>query len=214
MKKMYYVPGLISALLIPVLFWFYGSQRVHEPYTVMDLGLPAKIRAGATDSLETFEHYRSWNYKKIIVQPNTALENQQYYVSELKKLQARNEKQTGIEFVIGDKNNYQDFIALIDAMKLAKQETYGVDVEKTNHFFAIHMYKDPNATRRNYNNGGSCVVNNVYYKEKLVLNLIKPETFIDHVPSQTYYILFGFLLFLNISMFSIKENLQLKRTFA
>ncbi|WP_346984693.1 hypothetical protein [Chryseobacterium sp. POE27] len=214
MKRIYYVPGLISALLIPVLFWFYGSQRVHEPYTVMDLGLPAKLRAGATDSLETFEHYRNWNYKKIIVQPNTALQNQQYYVSELKKLQARNEKETGIEFVIGDKNNYQDFIALIDAMKLAKQEAYGVDVEKTNHFFAVHMYKDPNATRRDYNSGGTCVVDNEYYKEKLVLNLIKPETFIDHVPNQTYYIIFGFLLFLNISMFSIKENLQLKRTYA
>lgn len=214
MKKIYYVPGLISALLIPVLFLFYGSQRVHEPYTVMDLGLPAKIRAGATDSLETFEDYRNWNYKKIIVQPNTALQNRTYYVSELKKLQARNEKETGIEFVIGDKNNYQDFIALIDAMKLAKQETYGVDVEKTNHFFAIHMYKDPNATRKDYNSFGSCVVDNVYYKEKLVLNLIKPETFIDYIPNQTYYILFGFLLFLNISMFSIKENLQLKKKFA
>lgn len=56
--------------------------------------------------------------------------------------------------MIGDKNNYQDFIALIDAMKLAKQETYGVDVEKTNHFFAVHMYKDPNAVEREYICGG------------------------------------------------------------
>lgn len=81
------------------------------------------------NSIASFEPFRNWNYKKIIVQPNSALRNQQYYVSELKKLQARNEKETGIEFVIGDKNNYQDFIALIDAMKLANQETYGVDAE-------------------------------------------------------------------------------------
>ncbi|MFY7815162.1 MAG: hypothetical protein ACOVRK_08220 [Chryseobacterium taeanense] len=181
MKRIYYVPGLISALLIPVLFWYYGSQRIHAPYTVLDLGLPAKIRAGATDSLETFEHYRNWNYKKIVVQPNTALQNRAYYVSELKKLQERNEKETGIEFVIGDKNNYQDFIALIDAMKLAKQETYGVDVEKTNHFFAVHIYKDPNAVERDYICGG--VVGGEYYDAKIALNFLKPETFINHVQS-------------------------------
>lgn len=212
MKRIYYIPGLISALLIPVLFWYYGSQRTHEPYTVMDLGLPAKAKKGTENSLNTFEPYRKWNYKKIIVQPNMALQNQQYYVSELKKLQARNEKETGIEFVIGDKNNYQDFIALIDAMKLAKQEAYGVDVEKTNHFFAVHTYKDPNAVEREYICGG--VVGGEYDEEKTALNFLKPETFINHVPQQTYYIIFGFLLFLNISMFSIKENLQLKRTFA
>lgn len=49
--------------------------------------------------------------------------------------------------------------------------------------------------------------------KKAALNLFKPETYINHVPKQTYYIIFGFLLFLNISMFSIKENLQLKKTF-
>ncbi|WP_262483463.1 hypothetical protein [Chryseobacterium luteum] len=35
------------------------------------------------------------------------------------------------------------------------------------------------------------------------------------LPIQSYYAIFGFLLFLNISMFSIKENLQIQRkTFA
>jgi hypothetical protein len=193
MRKIFYVPGLISALLIPVLFWFYGSQRTHEPYTVTDIGLPAKIKKGMENYNVTFEPFRNWNYKKIIVHPNTALQNQQYYVSELKKLQARNEKETGIEFVIGDKNNYQDFIALIDAMKLAKQEAYGVDMEKTNHFFAVHMYKDPNEKT---NPGCGGVVGGGYYKEQASLNLIKPETFINHVSKQSFYIIFGFLLFL------------------
>ncbi|MDQ0593752.1 hypothetical protein QFZ37_002121 [Chryseobacterium ginsenosidimutans] len=207
MKKIYYVPGLISALLIPILFWYYGNQRVHPQYTVIDLGLPAKL---TKDTYKySFEPYRNWNYKKIIVNPNTALQNQQYYVSELKKIQARNEKETGIEFVIGDKNNYQDFVALIDAMKLAKHESYGVDVEKTNHFFAIHEYKDPNKIEEEYTPICGGVVGGEYYVEKNTLNLIKPETFISHVPKQTYYIIFGFLLFLNISMLSIKERFQL-----
>ncbi len=212
MKKIFYVPGLISALLIPILFWYYGSQRIHPQYTVIDLGLPAKHKY--RDKFDnTFEQFRNWNYQKIVVKPNTALQNQQFYVSELKKLQARNEKETGIEFVIDNQNNYQDFIALIDAMKLAKQESYGVDVEKTDHFFALHFYKDPNKIEKANDVIGGCIVYMDNFK-KDTLNLMKPETFIDHLPKQAYYILFGFLLFLNVSMLSIKENLQTKRTFA
>ncbi|MCS3868841.1 hypothetical protein J3D55_001757 [Chryseobacterium ginsenosidimutans] len=208
MKKIYYVPGLISALLIPILFWYYGNQRVHPQYTVVDLGIPPKL---TKDTYKySLEPLRNWNYKKIVVEPNTAVKNQQYYVSELKKLQARNEKETGIEFVIGDKNNYPDFVALIDAMKLANQESYGVDVGKTDHFFAIHFYKDPNRIEKASDVIGGCIVYMDDFKEA-TLNLIKPETYINHVPNQTYYIIFGFLLFLNISMLSIKERFQLQR---
>ncbi len=212
MRKIYYVPGLVSALIIPALFWYYGNQSVHPQYTVMDLGLPAKPKKGMTDLINSFEPYRNWNYKKIIVQPNTALQNQQYYISELKKLQVRNVKETGIEFVIGDQNNYQDFIALIDAMKISKQDTFGVDIEKTNHLFAVHLYEDPSKSERAYDVIGKCVLYTDDFK-KNTLNLIRPETLINYVPKQTYYIIFGFLIFLHISMFSIKENLQLKKTF-
>lgn len=123
MRKIYYVPGLISALLISLLFWYYGNQRVHPQYMAIYLGLPVKVRPNRTFD-NTFEPYRNWNYKKIVVNPNTAIQNQNIYISELKELQARNEKESGIEFIINDHNSYQDFIALIDAMMLAKQEAY------------------------------------------------------------------------------------------
>lgn len=200
-KKIYYFPGLISALLIPILFWYYASQRVHKPYTVLDLGIPAKHKYN--DSIDnTFESVRNWNYKKIIVKPNTAIQNQQYYVSEIKKLQQRNEKESGIEFVIDDKNNYQDLVSLINTMQLAKQDTYGVDVGNTGHFFAVHFYKDPN---KNYAICGGVVGGETDYKQKEGLNF----TDIKGLPKQSYYIIFGFLLFLNISMLSIKERFQL-----
>lgn len=142
-KKILYVPGIISALVIPVVFCFCGYRSIKEPYTVMDLGLPAKIKKGTENPPDSFESVRHWKYKKIIVRPNTALQHRAYYVSELKKLQAENRKETGIEFVIGDQNNYQDIIALLDAMKLAKQEYYGIDMEQTNHLFAVQGYTDP-----------------------------------------------------------------------
>jgi hypothetical protein len=62
MKKIYYFPGLISALLIPVLFGITVAKELMS-YTVMDLGLPAKLKE---NSLNTFEPYRKWNYKKLL----------------------------------------------------------------------------------------------------------------------------------------------------
>ncbi|MFZ4927639.1 hypothetical protein [Chryseobacterium sp. Mn2064] len=208
MKKIYYFPGLISAVIIPILFWYYGNQRVHPQYMFMDLGLPAKERP-EKPLLNTFEPFRNWDYKKITVHPNTALQNQEFYISELKKLQTKNVKESGIEFIIGDQNTYQDFIALMDVMKLSNQEMYTVDMEKTGHFFALHEYRAPE--KEIHPTCGGTVGGPSDYKEKQTLNLIRPDSFINHIPQQSFYILFGFLLFVNISMFSIKENFQISR---
>ena len=210
MKKIYYFPGLISAIMIPVLFWYYGSQRVHPQYSVIDLGLPSKVRPNIP-SLNTFEPYRNWNYKKITVKPNSSLQNQNFYVSELKKLQAKNEKESGIEFIINDDKSYQDLIALLDAMDLSKQEAYCVDMEKTGHIFAIHFYIDPKKEIQPIC-GGS--IGGEYYDQKAALNLMKPDTFINEIPQQSYYLIFGFLIFLNISMLSIKERFQIHSVFS
>ena len=156
LRKIYYVPGLISAILIPLLFWFYGNRKLQEPVpNIIDIGIPAKHKHSekCKTSQVCFESLRNWNYKKIIVQPNAARKNSNYYVSELKKLQARNEKNTGIEFIINDKNSYDDFISLLNDMEISKQEHYGIDMDKTGHFFAVHIYKDPNKNEINYYGG-------------------------------------------------------------
>ncbi|MFP7657392.1 hypothetical protein [Chryseobacterium proteolyticum] len=208
MKKIYYFPGLISAVIIPLLLWYYVHQRIHTPYTILDLGLPSKHKLN--DSVDnTFESFRNWNYKKIFVKPNTALQNQQYYVSELQQLQKRNERETGIEFVIGDKNNLQDFIVLMDAMTIAKQETFGIDVGKTGHFFAVHFYKDPNKNTRPI--CGGTVGAPIYSMKYYYTGYQKFEYQLKQLPQQAYYIIFGFLLFLNISMFSIKDTVQFNK---
>ncbi|WP_300688252.1 hypothetical protein [Chryseobacterium sp.] len=206
MKKIYYVPGLISAVLIPILFWYYGNQRVHPQYTVMDLGLPSKVRTGQS-LLNTFEPYRKWNYKKIMVQPNTALQNRELYISELKELQAKNVKESGIEFILNDKNTYQDFIALMNAMEMSKQEAFCLDMEKTGHFFAVHFYKDSNNKERDYYGGGCVVYGDHVRKNKFDYRDL--DNLVKHLPMQSHYMIFGFLIFLNIFMLSIKERFQM-----
>lgn len=210
LSKKYYVPGIISAILIPLVFWYCASRYVDKTvYTVVDLGLPVKSDPNRDKEFPeyTFETYRDWNYKKIIVQPNSALKNQKYYISELKKLQQVNQRETGIEFVIGEKNTYQDFIVLIDAMILAKQDFYGVDMDKTGHFFAVHIVKDKNFFDRGIDvvYGNDNIFNykeNVHYK-----GFSKFKYVISQLPQNTFYIIFGFLLFLNVAILNIRKFL-------
>ena len=150
MRRIYYVPGILSAVMSPIMFWFYGNRELQKPIpNVIDLVLPHKVHSTSSKEEKnriyqnSFEPYKNWNYKKIIVKPNTARQNSNYYVSELKKLQQRNQKETGIEFIINDENSYDDFISILNDCHISKQEMYGVDMDKTWHFFVLVNYKDP-----------------------------------------------------------------------
>ncbi|MGX5686195.1 hypothetical protein ACWKWW_16735 [Chryseobacterium cucumeris] len=207
MKKIYYFPGLISALLIPVLFWYYGNQKFEDiNVSVIDIGLPAKEREGIKNTFASFEPARNWNYQKIKIAPGTAKENSKSYVSELKKLQKRNEKESGIEFILDQNNSYGDFVSVLNDLAIAQQEQYAVDLEKTGHIFAVYSYIDPKVQYPEY----ECLLCNDVIRPEY-----KPDFFekiqlrLAELPKDTYYFIFGFLLFLNISMLSIKERFQL-----
>jgi hypothetical protein len=206
LQKIYYVPGLISAIFIPLLFWFYGSQKLQEPIpNVIDIGLPAKYnpQIPLDKQLLSFENVRNWKYQKIIVQPNTARKNSAYYVSEIKKLQKRNQKETGIEFIIGNKNSYDDLISLLNNMQIAQQETWCLDLEKTDHFFVTVNYKDPNAKDLKY----ECLLCNDevsdYYEPTLYEKIIYKFPEFGKLPRPAYYLIFGYLILLNISVLSL-----------
>lgn len=221
MKKIFYVPGLISALVIPFLFWYYINPYIDETnYNIMDIGLSSKLDKNKSNVSSTFEPLRNWKYKQISIEPGKAKENSDFYVSELKKLDQNNIKNSGIEFILNDKNTYGDFASLLNDMAVAKHETYAYDLEKTGHFFATVNYKDPNAIEEKV----ECLLCNdtVYYEDpsmrESILDLImRRESYnrffenISKLPKQAYYILFGFLFFLNISMLSFKERFQLQR---
>ena len=202
LRKIYYVPGLISAIFIPLLFWFYGSQKLKEPTpNVMDFGLSKKLEPNEKITGMDFEYYRNWNYKKIVVQPNTARKNSNYYVSEIKKLQKRNQKETGIEFIIGDNNSYDDFISILNDFEKSKQKQFGLDLDKTGHIFAVHIYKNSNKNEINYYGGDV-----VYYElpdDYYLKGFQKFQYQLSHLPKNTFYLIFGYLILLNISILSL-----------
>ena len=207
LKKIHYVPGLISAVLIPILFWYFINQKYKEiNISVIDVGIPKKLSDDKSNYQYTFEPNRNWNYKKIKVDRNKAKENSKFYVSEIKKLQKHNKKNTGIEFILDDKNTYGDFVSLLNDMHIGKHETYAIDLEKTGHLFAVVNYIDPNIQELDipiFTCG--TYYNNTKYEENY---LSRTEKFLLALPKESYYIIFGFLIFLNISMLSIKERFQ------
>ncbi|WPO83846.1 hypothetical protein SD427_05805 [Chryseobacterium sp. JJR-5R] len=104
-------------------------------------------------------------------------------------------------------------------MAITKQETYAFDLEKTGNFFAILNYKDSDVTEEK----SECL-----FCDDVIYTYVKP-TFMDRIsdvlheqyyqillenisklPKGALFIIFGFLLFLNISMLSIKERFQLQ----
>jgi len=209
MKKIYYFPGLISAVMIPLLFWYYGNQKFEEVnISVMDIGLPAKLSKDKSNLTFTFEPLRNWDYKRIKIEPGKAKENSNFYVSEVKNLQKRNKKNTGIEFILDKNNTYGDFASLLKDMTIAQQGTYAYDLEKTGHFFATVNYIDPNIEEFKYD----CflchdvISVNEVYKPNL---FDKIQQFLINLPKEGYYIIFGFLFLVNMSMLSIKERFQI-----
>lgn len=209
----YYVPGLISAILIPLVFWYYGNRKLQEPLpNVMDLGLPAKYDPNIPLNKQiTLEAYRDWNYKKIEVVANTAKENSKSYVSEIRNLQERNEKNTGIEFILDDENSYDDFVAILNDLAIANHDIYGLDLDKTGHIFALVNYKDPNKKiEPDYLRNDVVLMGHGSFisGEKQNPNTFETiKKFLQNLPENTYFIILGFLFFLNISMLNIKKFL-------
>lgn len=214
LRKIYYVPGLISAIIIPLVFWYLGNAKLKEPIpNLMDFGLPSKYNSSIPiEKQNSFEGMRNWDYKKIIVKPNTAKANSKYYVSELKKLNARNEKETGIEFILNDDNSYGDFASILNDFHIAQHDRYGIDLDKTGHLFAVVDYKDPNIEKKyNYlsndmNGIIKCGTGLMMEYENNPNNYKGYKKFkyqITQLPEKAFYLIFSFLIFLQISALSL-----------
>lgn len=199
--KIFYVPGLISAILIPLLFCYYGNRKLNEPIqNTISIGLPARYetKTPLNKQLLTFERLRNWDYKKIIVKPNEARKNSRYYVSELKKLQKRNQKNTGVEFIIGNNNSYDDFISILNDLEIAQQDTYALDIDKTGHLFATVNYKDPNKIEEPCYLCNDVIVE--YYDPSFYED---SKYYLSHLPKQAFYLIFGYLFLLQVSVLSL-----------
>jgi len=209
-KKIFYVSGMISLIFIPLIFLYYAIPTSNKMnLRVVDIGLPYKLKKGEKES--DFKYAiiptEGWNYKQITIQPNINLQNEKYYFELIKKLHKDNIDKTGLQFKFQDNSTYGDFVKIINLMNKAKQDTWGLDTEKTNSLYVVHFKLDPNENLLS-NDTFSCVVyTNMNDYNSGNSSFIKK--LIYYSPKQSIYLLFGYLMLLYCAMLKPKLRIEI-----
>ncbi|MGE8554493.1 MAG: hypothetical protein ACN6OB_11250 [Chryseobacterium jejuense] len=212
MKKVYYFPGLISALVIPVLLWHFGNRKIEEITTsVIDIGIPAKSTKDKSNDNNPLEPVRNFNLKKIEVPAGKAKENSALYVSEVRALQKRNERHTGIEFILGKENTYGDFVSLLNDLAISKHEEYVLDMEKTGNFLVPVTYLDPLREPCLLCGDIVEVIDHGSFIDDFPEPTIfdKTQYFLTRFTKEAYFLILGFLILSYLSILSFKERFKL-----
>lgn len=117
---------------------------------------------------------------------------------------------------MNDENTYGDFASILNDLHLSKHEIWGLDLEKTGHFFVLVDYKDPNAKPEECllcNDNISIIDNGSIIDSESYLEIIRQkryenfQNYLAQLPKQAYYIIFGFLGLLYVSLLRIKNYL-------
>ncbi|MBO6184768.1 MAG: hypothetical protein J6O88_08775 [Chryseobacterium sp.] len=202
-KKIYYVAGIISALLVPLLFIYYATPVYNQMnMRVMDIGLPYKAKKGEEIPEYARVPTEGWNYKTINVKPDFDAKTEENFIKEINQLKENDIDKTGIRFQLSDKNVYADIVGLLNIMLKTEQERYGFDMDETNSFYVLYKKTD---TQGFY---GSCVVDvdmdEYYYSQA---NFWKK--LIYYSPKQSYYLIFGFLMLIYCAMLRPKLSFNI-----
>ena len=202
---------------------YYTLYRFYRITNVIDVKLPSKDKNAnikqEENNIENFLPLKRDHYSKITVDRNEAKNNSNLYVSEIRKLKNQNLENKGIEFVLDKNNTYGDFVSLLNDFHISKHEYYGIDLESGN--LVVSTNYDVPQSVINTDNVQMCIeiVEIVDVPNKNIWNYLNDfadTKFVNifsekivQLPKGSFPIIFGFLLFLNISMLSIKERFQL-----
>lgn len=209
LRKIYYVPGLVSAIIIPLMFWYLGNQKYKEiNISYISLGLPFKYYKDIPLEKQTytFEPYRNGKYQQIEVKPNSARKNSKFHIAQLNKLEEKNLEGTGIEFILDDNNTYDDFVSILNDLAITNQEKYGVDLDKTGHIFVLVNYKNPLIQEIEIFRCGTGLMMEYEKNPKYFKGYKKFQYQISQLPEKAFYIIFSFLIFLQISVLGLVRN--------
>lgn len=134
-KNIFYLPGMFSLLIIPVVFWYYGSNYIKEnDYRVLDFNMPPK------DYFETYpeEDYKvNYNCEEVNVPINFSQETEENFFEIIKNLQEKNIDKSGVKFQLTSENTYNDIIKLLNLMEKTEQGRYLFDF-KDDYFYVLH----------------------------------------------------------------------------
>ncbi|WP_404985825.1 hypothetical protein ACI513_01420 [Chryseobacterium sp. M5] len=206
-KKIYYVAGIISALLVPLLFLYYANPVYNQMNRrVIDIGLPYKAKKGEKVPEFAKIPIDGWNYKTINVNPGFDEKTEENFIKEINQLKENDIDKTGIRFQLSDKNVYADIVGLLNVMLKTKQERYGLDMEGTNSLYVL--YKKPLEYTDVFGCGGGDVgylsIDEYNYDNANFWNKL-----IHYSPKGSYYLIFGFLILIYCAMLRPKLSFKI-----
>lgn len=206
-KKIYYVAGIISALLVPLLFLYYATPVYYQmSMRAIDIGLPYKAKKGEKIPEYTQIPKEGWAYKTINVKPSFDGKTEENFIKEINQLKENDIDKTGIRFQLSDKNVYADIIGLLNVMLKTKQERYGLDMEGTNSLYVL--YKKPLEYTDVFGCGGGDVgylsIDEYNYDNTNFWNKL-----IHYSPKESYYLIFGFLMLIYCAMLRPKLSFKI-----
>lgn len=112
-EKLYYVPGLISLVLLPLLLVYFGKKEIEE----LDIRT-IEINFWSPSSSSHW-HFPERNYKQVILtgdrtKDKVTLDNAKQFV---KKLYTSKDTLNGIQFTLQDSASYGLFVGLVNYFK-------------------------------------------------------------------------------------------------
>lgn len=206
-KKIYYVAGVISALLVPLLFLYYGTPVYYQmSMRAIDIGLPYKAKKGEKVPEFAKIPIDGWNYKTINVNPGFDEKTEENFIKEINQLKENDIDKTGVRFQFSDKNVYADIVGLLNIMLKTKQERYGLDMDETNSLYVL--YKRPLEYTDVFGCGGGDVgylsIDEYNYDNANFWNKL-----IHYSPKESYYLIFAFLMLIYCAMLRPKLSFKI-----
>jgi len=120
-RRLYYSPGLISIILLPILCLFYlKSNHVFEKYGVID------ITFALPDTNDIFGKIPKRDYLEINLTGNDQEDKSKFdhAQSELRKLVYDSSGTKGVRFHFGEKAKYKTFISALNILSAENVRTY------------------------------------------------------------------------------------------
>lgn len=209
-KKIYYVPGVISLLVLPVLFVLCVSMaQKPRSYHVLQVLIPN--RQLEKEFPETYRWIcpvdeRSYEDINITGQRNADQVKQAYAQIRVREILHQDDFVRGIHYHFGDSSNYGAFIKAIDILSTEKAQLYVIEGNN------IWFYHAPPDTTEYFECGTSLpqyLTCKVFYGEKP----LPPEPVLTRLRdawASSWLLIIGFSLFLVVALARLRYRLDLK----
>ena len=194
-KKIYYILGIISLTLLPVIFIIFANKEIKErtltvlPIVLADTNLPNKF----PEIFKNFNH--SFPPKRNYIDINLTGNNQNDKIKldfaqiRIREIVSQNDSANGLHFKFGDSSQYWTFVKAVDILRFEKAKTY---MPLDNDLWFYHF--PPDTTSVNWICGTT--YSDIVYIEPKISVWIKAAKWADNIWKSSWEIISAFITFL------------------